>query len=610
MRLIEQKGNMLQPRWTDIMDKIIWKYQKLPCCFNFKYAIVRIDSHPYITINGYCNECDAILVAESENSPTDTKVCFKVKTKNSHGILHTKKRRLAGIELEKLMKNLETKKPKEVRREIAAEEMIHGYPEPAYLYTLSALSKARQKTKDKKLGIVAGISVWDSLSSVKENVEFNKFIKDIGYNKFHITYWSPEQTNLYNDIQKYLGTPVSIDSTGSMVTSINRPNGESNEIFLHVLVTHLDNLIIPVTQTMSEKNDNNFLTWWLNDWKKSGALTPKEVVTDMSKALQNTICLAFNISTFKDYIDNCFMILQKETEEIKNLKCWLRTDIAHLTNAVRKWNCFKRCDSRVKEFFRRCVGLLSNVKSLTAFTTTLKEVFIVASNKIDTEECQKARKNLIQKIKTYKFEDKEETEKKSDLNTKTANEDFLQNNEDNDDSKKRSIFCYIENLKRISLLDFSQFNNSDFDLKNNDYYLPAFIELLSKLCLEFPAWTNVMQNYFESPHDVATSARSEAYFSDVKGSLLEERRRQRVDKILIKHCRQINIDIKLGTAAYNRLKDSKKIPSTKIFKLKDNNEHIEAIENWRGKVDIVKINYPENFNDTLLYIFLWKKILI
>lgn len=82
-----------------------------------------------------------------------------------------------------------------MRREIAAKEMIHGYSEPAHLYTLSALSKARQKTKDKKLGIVAGISVWDSLSLVKENVEFNKFIKDIGYDKFHITYWSPEQTN-------------------------------------------------------------------------------------------------------------------------------------------------------------------------------------------------------------------------------------------------------------------------------------------------------------------------------------------------------------------------------------------------------------------------------
>lgn len=151
LKLIEhQKGNVLQPGWTYIISKIIWKYQKLPCCFNFKHAIVRKDSRPFITINGYCSECGAVLIAESENSLV-TKVCFEVKTKNSHGIPHTKKKRLAGIELEKLMKDLETKKPKEVRRDIAAKEMVHGCPEPAHVYTLSALSKARQKAKDKKI---------------------------------------------------------------------------------------------------------------------------------------------------------------------------------------------------------------------------------------------------------------------------------------------------------------------------------------------------------------------------------------------------------------------------------------------------------------------------
>lgn len=73
------------------------------------------------------------------------------------------------------------------------------------------------------------------------------------------------------------------------------------------------------------------------------------------------------------------------------------------------------------------------------------------------------------------------------------------------------FFCYIENLKCTSLLDFSQlFNKSDFDLKNN-YYLPAFIDPLS---MEFPAWTNVIQDCFQSPHDIATLIRSRAYFSD------------------------------------------------------------------------------------------------
>ena len=141
-----------------------------------------------------------------------------------------------------------------MRRDIAAKEMVLSCPEPAHVYTLSALSKARQKAKDKKLGIVTGISIWHSLSLIKENVEFNKFIRDIRYDKLHVTYWSPEQTTLYNDIQKYLETPVSIDSTDNIIISISCPNGETHEVFFHVLVTHIDNIIIPVTQTMTEKN--------------------------------------------------------------------------------------------------------------------------------------------------------------------------------------------------------------------------------------------------------------------------------------------------------------------------------------------------------------------
>ena len=41
-----ENNNVLQSGWTYIMSKIIWKYKRLPCCFNFKHAIVRKYSHP------------------------------------------------------------------------------------------------------------------------------------------------------------------------------------------------------------------------------------------------------------------------------------------------------------------------------------------------------------------------------------------------------------------------------------------------------------------------------------------------------------------------------------------------------------------------------------
>ena len=85
----------------------------------------------------------------------------------------------------------------------------------------------------------------------------------------------------------------------------------------------------------------------------------------------------------------------------------------------------------------------------------------------------------------------------------------------------------------------------------NEYYLPEFIDSLMNLCKEFPCWTNVMIEYFNNPRTVATSSRSENYFGQLKRSLLENKTPLRLDKFLIKHCRQIDADMKLARASVN-----------------------------------------------------------
>ena len=44
---------------------------------------------------------------------------------------------------------------------------------------------------------------------------------------------------------------------------------------------------------------------------------PREVVTDMGKALQNAICLTFNIMNFSEYNDGCLSILLGEQDAKK-----------------------------------------------------------------------------------------------------------------------------------------------------------------------------------------------------------------------------------------------------------------------------------------------------
>ena len=177
------------------------------------------------------------------------------------------------------------------------------------------------------------MELFESLLKITNDVEFNKFIKEIGNLPFRVLYRSPEQVSLSNQIGKVLNNPVSLDATGSITMKINRPDGDSSHIFLSVLSSFIDNMIVPLTQAFSEKNDTRFYFHWLSGWIVSGAKIPKELVTDMGKAIQNGTCLAFNSIKFQAYNDHCLRILLKR-ENHTELQTQLRTDIAHLIHAV------------------------------------------------------------------------------------------------------------------------------------------------------------------------------------------------------------------------------------------------------------------------------------
>lgn len=149
--------------------------------------------------------------------------------------------------------------------------MDYGDKEPAHLYNLNVLRKVHQeeKTKDEKLGLKPSTSLFDSILNLKNDVEFNMSIRDIGFDKFHVFFWSSEQIDLFKDLVK-LKMPVFIDATGSIVKKIirlhNNGKQKSGHIFLYVIVTHIGTEIIPVCQMLSEKHDTNFILYWLNYW--------------------------------------------------------------------------------------------------------------------------------------------------------------------------------------------------------------------------------------------------------------------------------------------------------------------------------------------------------
>lgn len=133
---------------------------------------------------------------------TDSPVTFSVTTKDSSKVPHTKKIRLQRAERQGVMKSITNEAPKQYRRKLINKCMKFGDSEPPFLYNVRGLRKARQDAQNEKLGINKKEKVFDNIAKIRKDIQYNKFIRNIGFDKFFITCFSPEQIGINNDIQK------------------------------------------------------------------------------------------------------------------------------------------------------------------------------------------------------------------------------------------------------------------------------------------------------------------------------------------------------------------------------------------------------------------------
>ena len=215
------------------------------------------------------------------------------------------------------------------------------------------------------------------------------------------------------------------------------------------------------------------------------------------------------------------------------------------------------------------------------FYDFFKSILIVAFSKYFTPTCSKALQYLIDRIQTFTFNLDDSLAKSLRNNESYKEPKYLENV--NVKKKERKTVKYINNLK-INIEKLIENEKFDLGIQDNDYYLPDFGNRLCDLCAEFPCWTNVMNYYFNNPRDVATSARSENYFAQVKKSFGGI---QRVDKVLVKHCNDIDADMKLARAAISdRLKSNKK--TCKDSARKDDNDYLRVSERWKNKFEDIE----------------------
>ncbi|XP_074109297.1 120.7 kDa protein in NOF-FB transposable element [Cotesia typhae] len=324
----KQEYFALRSGWGHIIAELVYVSQKLPCAYNFKtHNIYKVDTDGVkdkfiIKINGFCTEkiCKSGFYGEINFTfDDDDNVSIIVHTLDTKNIPHTKKRHVSGNLRKQYGEAMELKKSEVFKNNLIDKFQEYGDQHAPIIPKTGVLNQIRHQAKKKRFGIEGDL--WHSIQNLKHNSpELSSVIRQVGYSKFFAMYWTPEQISVYNDLLTF-NPIVSIDATGGVVRKITyNDKSYCGPIFLYQVVTHIGSLIVPVCQMLSERHDTTIIEFWLRNWISSKAHEPLEIVTDMSKALQNAICMAYNHDTYRDEIKNSTTCEDKISYE-KHLSC-------------------------------------------------------------------------------------------------------------------------------------------------------------------------------------------------------------------------------------------------------------------------------------------------
>lgn len=591
--------DILQPGiWTDTINDIFLKEHKLPCNFIYKRGKVCRDilnSQYYIWFCGKCKDCENEIEGWADKEPNcGEPLTLNFLTNDTRGteMNHETKRPLKGLKRKEIGEELLSGIGSNWRRKNVS-DLEFGRTSPPNLYSLNTLSKAKQQFKDKSLGITVKCPI-SSLVELKRNSTHSGSIHNIGSDPFFVYYWSSHQLIIYKDLIKNY-CRISIDATGSLVKKIMRTslNIPSNNIFLYEAVVNTSYGQIPITQMVSESHDTTSIFNWLDKWNKTVTLSPHEAVCDFSLPILGAMSRAFcEGMTLKDYIETCYTYLTKSHCNLPH--CYIRVDVAHMIKIFCRIQCLNGTNKYLKVFYVSCLRLLLVSKTIKEFREILIHLLTVSLSETDgwindstiPNASEKSRIYLVNLIKDLSI-DNEIQNVSSDVIVEENEMNDLKENYDSDfDECSNKIGLFLENILSISKNYSKQRGN-----RLSAHFLPEITNDILRLSKHFPLWSSVMQSYFNSPYDIATSASVEGDFKELKCRILRyEHKSMTADRFVINHLNSIDSNTKLFRSSQIRANEKEKLM------LSSTHSHVIDIQNdipflnMSGK----SIKYPPN----------------
>lgn len=592
--------------WTPIINEHFFEQTRLSCALTYKYAKIYLNGQVFLDIIGHCSICmsnfKGIVIDKPES---ESRVIINCSYNGQFNSCKSgKKRRIIGKKrdyfLDKLIK--ENQSAAYVQRVEAKDIMHYGEAEPSHIPSKNALRVMKYKAN--KINRIHEDPIT-ALSLLKASLPYNDIIRDIGYDRFFVHYWSSTEINSYRLYAKNNKLPtISIDATGGLVQKPILISGrQTSNIFLYQIgVRDTKNKCqFSVGHMLSERHDNNSIAYWLAEWLRNDISPPKVIVTDQSLALMMAAVKTFTqYANLNKYISICSLLIQKEINiEVPN--CMIRNDFNHVMHLLSSWIEYKSVSRRVKNFYLRAIGLIIVNTDFEDIKILLKLIFTVSLNETEgvdnngqLTECEMAKTCLKQRIATHTTDVEDIIE---EIKNKEDDDDLMYTNF-HEKITSTTIFQQILDIYESCITNSNQQSNcGDHD---NLQFSPGIAKKLLDFCKLLPCWSAVMVPIFNFGNPTESSATSESLFNDLKSNVLRHKTLPlRIDEFITIHINSIIGSINLiGAKMYpvkKEIEDVKintnDLSTSTIFEetesihedeKSDGSQTETEFENWRG----------------------------
>lgn len=421
---------------------------------------------------------------------------------------------------------------------------------PSFFPTSKAISNLKYRTNMK---MCMDSNPIVALHKMKFSPEYSDSIKSIGLSPFHVLYWHKYQQMWYKQYSNSESPCLNMDATGGVIIAPQNIDGSpSKATFLYNIVAVPQGKISkPIGHFISQKHNSNMIAFMLNEMFQYSFKKPSKIVVDDSAALLAASVIVFTTcSTMASYLKKCFAILNDEDTTYP--ECQIRLDVSHYVKHVMHTPALKTSDTRVKRFYKCCIGLIVNCTSKNELSDIIRHIATVSQNEYlgsDSMNRVLPGENSLLWLKKMILTNE------SSLNSLVAGDVESEDaDKEGDDTEENEITEKEGEMPNAPWLD-NIFNSIEISntktIHENMYQNITFFNHFKKIIKRVPLWSGVMNNYFQVKDGMpATSAHCESSFNIIKNIIFKnENLPIRADRFVQKHLDAMEGSLRLALAS-------------------------------------------------------------